>query len=58
MRATHWSARIYMLFIIIFPGGITWLSPSNRVAQQCQASLPLPSLLGYFTSSNIQHAEY
>ena len=30
MRATHWAARICMLFIIVFPGGITWLSPSNR----------------------------
>jgi len=28
------------------------------VAQQWQAGLSLPSLLGYFTSSNIQHAEY
>ena len=28
------------------------------VAQQCQASLPLPSLLGYFTSSNLNAIVY
>ncbi len=27
------------------------------ITQQCQASLPLPSLLGYFTSSNLTHTD-
>ena len=28
------------------------------VTQQCQASLPLPSLLGYFTSSKLSTTDY
>lgn len=40
-----------MLFIIVFPDGITWLSPSNRRRSAVASELATAELLGYFTSS-------